>query len=58
MGACIVVNTVFNFVLMLPFAATAILAGGLNFLTYLVQAAAGILYLIFLYKASDVFQNW
>lgn len=57
-GACIAVTVVCGLLALLPFTATLVLAGGISLLASIVQAVAGVLYMLFLYRASEVFQNW
>ncbi len=57
-GACIAITVVCGLTALLPFTATLVLAGGVSLLASIVQAVAGVLYMLFLYRASEVFQSW
>lgn len=57
-GVCIAVTTVCGLVLFIPFMAAMVLAIGVSFIANVVQFAAGVLYMLFLYKASEVFLHW
>lgn len=57
-GVCIAVTTVCVLVMQLPFMAAMVLTIGVSFIANVVQFAAGVLYMLFLYKASEVFLHW
>lgn len=57
-GGCTVASVVCMLLIMLPFLSTAVLSGGIRFFSSLVHLVASVLYLLFLYRASQLFQNW
>ena len=57
-GVCSAVTHACALALMLPFLATMLLAGGIAFFSSIILAVAGVLYIVFLYQASEVFLHW
>ena len=57
-GVCSAVTHACALALMLPFLATMLLAGGIAFFSSIILAVAGVLYIVFLYQAAEVFLHW